>query len=91
MNPETIQRVAQNLPNHMLHSLSQVASQTPHYPHTPGGGGYGANMHTYPNTVSALGLHFTDSKSILCRFYYSLTSTKTFYSNANVIYCNNIC
>jgi hypothetical protein len=40
------------LPNHMLHSLSQVASQTPHYPHTPGGGGYGANMHTYPNTVS---------------------------------------
>ncbi|KAJ4440072.1 hypothetical protein ANN_08204, partial [Periplaneta americana] len=50
MNPEAIQRVAQNLPNHMLHSLSQVASQTPHYPHTPGGGGYGANMHTYPNT-----------------------------------------
>jgi len=53
MNPEAIQRVAQALPNHMLHSLSQVASQTPHYPHTPGGGGYGANMHTYHNTVSA--------------------------------------
>nr|CAD7428568.1 unnamed protein product [Timema monikensis] len=49
MNPEAIHRVAQNLPNHMLHSLSQVASQTPHYPHTPGGG-YGASMHTYPNT-----------------------------------------
>lgn len=50
MNPEAIQRVAQALPNHMLHSLSQVASQTPHYAHTPGGGGYGANMHTYHNT-----------------------------------------
>ncbi|CAG2060714.1 unnamed protein product [Timema podura] len=49
MNPEAIHRVAQNLPTHMLHSLSQVASQTPHYPHTPGGG-YGASMHTYPNT-----------------------------------------
>lgn len=37
INPESIQRVAQNLPNHMLQSLTQVASQTPHYPpHTPG-------------------------------------------------------
>jgi transcription elongation factor SPT6 len=59
MNPEAIQRVAQALPNHMLHSLSQVASQTPHYPHTPGGGGYGANMHTYPNTVSTCHILFT--------------------------------
>lgn len=50
MNPEAIQRVAQNMPTHMLHSLSQVASQTPHYPHTPGGGTYGASVHTYPNT-----------------------------------------
>lgn len=34
---ESIQRVAQNLPNHMLQSLTQAASQqTPHYPHTPG-------------------------------------------------------
>ncbi|KAK6637223.1 hypothetical protein RUM44_007637 [Polyplax serrata] len=37
INPESIQRVAQALPNHMLQSLTQVASQTPHYPpHTPG-------------------------------------------------------
>ena len=36
MNQEAIQRVAQNLPRHMLHSLSQVANQTPHYPQTPG-------------------------------------------------------
>jgi len=48
MNTEVIQRVAQNMPSHMLHSLSQVASQTPHYPHTPGGYGQTA----YVNTVS---------------------------------------
>lgn len=48
MNPEAIQRVAQNLPNHMMQTLSAVANQTPHYPHTPGGG-YGGN---YLNTVS---------------------------------------
>ncbi|XP_018043694.1 PREDICTED: transcription elongation factor SPT6 isoform X1 [Atta colombica] len=54
MNQEAIQRVAQNLPHHMLHSLSQVANQTPHHypPHTPGAAsttGYGGG-HTYPNT-----------------------------------------
>ncbi|XP_012270306.1 transcription elongation factor SPT6 [Orussus abietinus] len=55
MNQEAIQRVAQNLPHHMLHSLSQVANHTPHHyhpPHTPGAGstaGYGG-LHTYPNT-----------------------------------------
>ncbi|XP_043269768.1 transcription elongation factor SPT6 isoform X2 [Venturia canescens] len=54
VNQEAIQRVAQNLPHHMLHSLSQVANQTPHHypPHTPGtaaAAGYGG-MHTYPNT-----------------------------------------
>ncbi|XP_053983538.1 transcription elongation factor SPT6-like isoform X1 [Hylaeus volcanicus] len=54
MNQEAIQRVAQNLPHHMLHSLSQVANQTPHHypPHTPGtasAAGYGG-VHTYPNT-----------------------------------------
>ncbi|XP_052133580.1 transcription elongation factor SPT6 [Frankliniella occidentalis] len=44
-----IQRVAQSMPTHMLHSLSQVASQTPHYSHTPGV--YGASgVHGYPNT-----------------------------------------
>nr|XP_031850226.1 transcription elongation factor SPT6-like [Nomia melanderi] len=38
VNPDAIQRVAQNMPHHMLHSLSKVASQTPHHypPHTPG-------------------------------------------------------
>ncbi|XP_073971663.1 transcription elongation factor Spt6 isoform X2 [Rhodnius prolixus] len=35
MSAEAIHRVAQNMPNHMLHSLSQVASHTPHYAHTP--------------------------------------------------------
>jgi hypothetical protein len=49
MNPEAIQHVAQSLPNYICQNLSRVASQTPHYPHTPGGGGYGTNMHTYPN------------------------------------------
>lgn len=54
MNQEAIQRVAQNLPHHMLHSLSQVANQTPHHypPHTPGttnAAGYGGVL-TYPNT-----------------------------------------
>lgn len=48
MNSEAIQRVAQNLPSHMMQTLSAVANQTPHYPHTPGA--YGAN--TYINTVS---------------------------------------
>lgn len=53
MNPEAIQRVAQNLPSHMMQTLSAVAHQTPHYPHTPGGT-YGAN---YLNTVSITTLH----------------------------------
>ncbi|XP_015115657.1 transcription elongation factor SPT6 isoform X1 [Diachasma alloeum] len=48
MNQEAIHRVAQNLPHHMLHSLSQVANQTPHYPpHTPGAAGA---AYVYPNT-----------------------------------------
>ncbi|ENN77904.1 hypothetical protein YQE_05581, partial [Dendroctonus ponderosae] len=51
MNAETIQRVAQNLPSHMLQSLSAVANQTPHYPHTPGGA-YGANYLNTPYTPS---------------------------------------
>ncbi|KAI4456284.1 transcription elongation factor spt6 [Holotrichia oblita] len=46
MNSETLQRVVQNLPNHMMQTLSAVANQTPHYPHTPGA--YAAN--TYINT-----------------------------------------
>ncbi|XP_076670314.1 transcription elongation factor SPT6 isoform X2 [Andrena cerasifolii] len=38
VNPDAIQRVAQNMPHHMLHSLTKVASQTPHHypPYTPG-------------------------------------------------------
>lgn len=52
MSSEAIQRVAQNMPNHMLHTLSQAASQTPHYPHTPGGyGGQSAYINT-PYTPS---------------------------------------
>uniref|UniRef100_A0A146LTI5 Transcription elongation factor SPT6 n=1 Tax=Lygus hesperus TaxID=30085 RepID=A0A146LTI5_LYGHE len=47
MNAEAIQRVAQNMPSHMLHSLSQVASHTPHYAHTPAA--FSVHSH-YPNT-----------------------------------------
>ncbi|XP_043252748.1 transcription elongation factor SPT6-like isoform X1 [Colletes gigas] len=38
VNSDAIQKVAQNMPHHMLHSLSKVASQTPHNypPCTPG-------------------------------------------------------
>ncbi|KAK0074908.1 hypothetical protein PV325_007644, partial [Microctonus aethiopoides] len=36
MDSDAIARVAQNLPNDMLHSLSQVANQTPFPPCTPG-------------------------------------------------------
>ncbi|XP_054274705.1 transcription elongation factor SPT6-like isoform X1 [Macrosteles quadrilineatus] len=46
MNSEALHRVAQNMNPHMLHNLAQVASQTPHYPTTPGG----YTMPTYPNT-----------------------------------------
>ncbi|XP_031627743.1 transcription elongation factor SPT6 isoform X2 [Contarinia nasturtii] len=44
---EAINKVARNLPSHMLHSLSQVANKTPHYPHTPGA--YGSQS-SYVNT-----------------------------------------
>jgi len=44
-----IQRVAQSMPTHMLQSLSQVASQTPHYPHAYG----------YANTVSCVLIFLT--------------------------------
>lgn len=33
---DAINKVARNMPSHMLHSLSQINKQTPHYPHTPG-------------------------------------------------------
>ncbi|GAB0093481.1 Transcription elongation factor SPT6 [Sergentomyia squamirostris] len=32
VNPDAINKVAQNMPSHMLHSLSQLANQTPHTP-----------------------------------------------------------
>nr|CAI5827545.1 unnamed protein product [Callosobruchus analis] len=50
MNPEAIQRVAQNLPTHMMQTLSAVANQTPHYPHTPGA--YAAGFMNTPYTPS---------------------------------------
>ncbi|XP_022911236.2 transcription elongation factor SPT6 isoform X1 [Onthophagus taurus] len=46
VNSEAIQRVAQNLPSQLMQTLSAVANQTPHYPHTPTA--FGAN--TYINT-----------------------------------------
>lgn len=52
MNSEAIQRVAQNLPSHMMQTLSAVANQTPHYPHTPGGAYGGANYINTPYTPS---------------------------------------
>lgn len=78
MNPEAIQRVAQNLPSHMMQTLSAVASQTPHYPHTPGGA-YGAN--TNINTVSLFAsgnfFHF-----INCKFSVFLPALHSEWSNA---------
>ncbi|KAJ8959605.1 hypothetical protein NQ318_021791 [Aromia moschata] len=52
MNTEAIQRVAQNLPSHMMQTLSAVANQTPHYPHTPGGAYGAANYINTPYTPS---------------------------------------
>ncbi|KAJ8923462.1 hypothetical protein NQ315_002021 [Exocentrus adspersus] len=52
MNTEAIQRVAQNLPSHMMQTLSAVANQTPHYPHTPGGAYGAANYVNTPYTPS---------------------------------------
>ena len=54
VNADTIQRVAQNMPHDMLHSLSKVANQTPHHypPYTPGAasvnnyGMYGSTPYT---------------------------------------------
>ncbi|XP_017879018.1 transcription elongation factor SPT6-like [Ceratina calcarata] len=54
VNSDAIQRVAQTMPHHMLHSLSKVASQTPHHypPYTPGAasvtnyGMYGSTPYT---------------------------------------------
>lgn len=48
---EAINQVARNLPSHMLHSLSQVANKTPHYPHTPG---------AYPGQSSYINTPHTD-------------------------------
>lgn len=48
---DAIHKVAKSLPTHMLHSLSQVASKTPHYPHTPGYGGQSSYVNT-PYTPS---------------------------------------
>ncbi|XP_050511669.1 transcription elongation factor SPT6 isoform X2 [Diabrotica virgifera virgifera] len=49
MNNEAIQRVAQNLPSHVVQALSAATNQTPHYPHTPG---YGGNYINTPYTPS---------------------------------------
>jgi len=45
VNPETLQRVAQSIPSHMLHSLSQAA----HFQGTPGPFGYPANTPYTPS------------------------------------------
>lgn len=48
---DAITRVAQNLPQHMVHSLSLVANQTPqNYPTTPSAAAAYGGMQTYPNT-----------------------------------------
>lgn len=48
---DAINKVAKNMPSHMLHSLSQVASKTPNYPYTPGYGGQSSYVNT-PYTPS---------------------------------------
>ncbi|XP_058804062.1 transcription elongation factor SPT6 isoform X2 [Phymastichus coffea] len=54
MNQETIQAVARQLPRAVMHSLSQVANHTPHYPQTPGAAstatGYG--IHGTPYAIN---------------------------------------
>lgn len=50
---DAIHKVAKNMPSHMLHSLSQVASKTPHYPaFTPGysAGSTSGGQSSYVNT-----------------------------------------
>ncbi|KAJ8674975.1 hypothetical protein QAD02_010761 [Eretmocerus hayati] len=61
VNQETIQRVAQNLPRHMLHSLSQVANQTPHYPATPGAASTATGYGTVHGTPYAINTPYTPS------------------------------
>lgn len=41
---DAIHKVAKNMPSHMLHSLSQVASKTPYSYNTPGYGGGGSSI-----------------------------------------------
>lgn len=48
---DAINKVARNMPSHMLHSLTQVANKTPHYPNTPGYGGQSSYVNT-PYTPS---------------------------------------
>lgn len=48
LGADAIHKVAQSMPQHMMQSLSQATSHTPHYPHTPG---YGQNINT-PYTPS---------------------------------------
>lgn len=80
VNTDAIAKVAQNMPSHMLHSLSQVANQTPHYPHTPGA--YAQS--SYVNTVSVR--HFA-KKSFLKDYIKSfpietnMDKKKWFYSH----------
>ncbi|XP_023245993.1 transcription elongation factor SPT6 isoform X2 [Copidosoma floridanum] len=61
MNQEAIQRVAQNMPRHMLHSLSQVANQTPHYPQTPGAASTATGYGTVHGTPYAINTPYTPS------------------------------
>ncbi|XP_055370819.1 transcription elongation factor SPT6 isoform X2 [Condylostylus longicornis] len=54
MSSDTINKVARDMPPHMLHSLAQVAAtggaQTPHFTNTPGG--YGTSYINTPYTPS---------------------------------------
>lgn len=79
MNTEAIQRVAQNLPSHMMQTLSAVANQTPHYPHTPGGA-YGAP--NYINTVRINAVTFTINVQKLRLF---LISTAAIHKKIHIV------
>ncbi|XP_065088333.1 transcription elongation factor SPT6 isoform X1 [Ochlerotatus camptorhynchus] len=51
-NSDAITKLAQNMPTHMLNSLSQATSHTPRYDYTPGDFGSTSNYVTTPYTPS---------------------------------------
>ncbi|CAD7091358.1 unnamed protein product [Hermetia illucens] len=83
MNSDAIQKVAQTMPSHMLHSLSQVAGQTPHYPNTPGYGqsAYINTPYTPSGQTPFMTPYHTPHSSQTPRYGQSTPSQTPSYSN----------